>query len=162
MKLSELAPARGARKSRKRIGRGNASGAGRTSGRGEKGQKARSGASIRAGFEGGQMPLYRRLPKFGFSSRKQVLGLNNFALVNLAFLERFENDTVVDETALKKVGVKISKKQRAGIKVLGNGNLSKKLHLKVQAFSATAKEKIESLGGSIEIVKRKYAECSDE
>ncbi len=162
MKLSELAPAKGARKNRKRVGRGNASGSGRTAGRGEKGQKARSGVSIRAGFEGGQMPIYRRLPKFGFSSRKQILGLNNFALVNLAFLERFENDTVIDQDVLKKVGIKIGQKQRGGIKVLGNGNLSKKLHLKVHAISASAKEKIESLGGSIEIVKQRNIEDSGE
>ena len=153
MKLSELSPNSGARKSKKRVGRGNASGAGRTSGRGEKGQRSRSGASIRAGFEGGQMPLYRRLPKVGFSSRKQVLGLNDFALVNLGFLERFEDETVVDQALLQTAGIKPSQKQRAGIKVLGNGNLSKKLHLKVQAISASAREKIENLGGSVEIVK---------
>lgn len=153
MKLSDLSPAKGSRKLRKRVGRGNASGSGRTAGRGEKGQKARAGASIRAGFEGGQMPLYRRLPKFGFSSRKQVLGLNQFAVVNLAFLERFENDATVDRAVLKAAGVKVGRGERAGIKVLGNGNLSKKLHLKVQSVSASAKEKIESLGGSVEIVK---------
>lgn len=152
MNIATLKPRVGSRKKRHKLGRGNASGSGRTAGRGEKGQKARTGGKVRPGFEGGQMPLYRRLPKFGFKSRKQILGLNNFEIVNLKVLESFDNGAVVDHQALKDRGISMSASQRAGIKVLGFGELSKKLTVKVSAISASAKKKIEALGGTVELV----------
>lgn len=154
MKLENLSPAKGARKKRMRVGRGNASGAGRTSGRGEKGQKARSGASIRANFEGGQMPLYLRVPKIGFTSRKRTLGVNQYHLISLRTLNSFDEGAVVDEAALRARGYLGASRKQAGIKVLANGDLEKKLTLKVNAISASAKAQVEKLGGTVELIEK--------
>ena len=146
MDLSNLQPAAGSKHSNNfRRGRGHGSGNGKTAGKGHKGQKARSGAP-RTGFEGGQMPLYRRLPKRGFTNRntKEIVALN------LSVLEVFDNGTTVDVDALIAKG--IVKNPRDGVKILGNGELTKKLDVKVNAFSASAKEKIEALGGTAEVV----------
>jgi len=146
MNLSELRPAEGSKHSDNfRKGRGHGSGNGKTAGKGHKGQKARSGAT-RPGFEGGQMPLYRRLPKRGFTNRngKVIVGINVDAL------ERFENGTVVTVETLIEAGV--VKNPRDGVKILGNGELTKKLTVKVDACSAGAKEKIEAVGGSVEVI----------
>ena len=146
MELSNLKPAEGSKHSDSfRRGRGHGSGNGKTAGKGHKGQKARSGAP-RPGFEGGQMPLYRRLPKRGFKNRntKEVVGINVDAL------ERFENDTVVTVETLLETG--IVKNPRDGVKILGNGELTKKLTVKVDAFSEGAKAKIEAVGGTCEVI----------
>ena len=146
MELSNLRPAKGSTHSDNfRRGRGHGSGNGKTAGKGHKGQKARSGAT-RPGFEGGQMPLYRRLPKRGFTNRntKEIVALN------LSVLEAFDNGTTVDVDALIEKG--IVKNPRDGVKILGNGELTKKLDVKVNAFSASAKEKIEALGGTAEVI----------
>ena len=145
MKIHELKPAEGAVKDVKRVGRGHGSGNGKTAGKGHKGQKARAGRGIRAGFEGGQMPLQRRIPKRGFNN----IFASQYAIVNLAALNAFENGDVVDAAALKTKG--IVKNELDGIKVLGNGNLTKKLTVKVAAVSASAKEKIEAAGGAVEV-----------
>jgi len=147
MDLNNLSPVKGAKRSRKRVGRGNASGWGKTAGKGHKGQKARSGASIPASFEGGQMPLHRRLPKRGFSNwafRKR------YALVNLKDLARFEADAVVDPGALVQAG--LVKKLYDGIKVLGDGDISVALTVRAHRFSKSAIAKIEAAGGKAEIV----------
>ncbi len=147
MKLHELSPAEGSKKSVKRVGRGPASGQGKTAGKGHKGQKARSGYSRRPGFEGGQMPLQRRLPKRGFNN----IFAKEIVTVNVSDLEkRFNDGDVVDAEALIKVG--LIKKAKDGVKVLGNGELTKKLDVKVNAYSAAAKEKIEAAGGKAEEV----------
>ena len=145
MKLHELTYTEGSRKDRKRIGRGHGSGNGKTAGKGHKGQKARSGAP-RPGFEGGQMPLYRRIPKRGFKCRNS----KDIVAINLGVLEVFDNGATVDVDALMEKG--IIKKPRDGVKILGNGELTKKLDVKVNAFSASAKEKIEALGGTAEVM----------
>ena len=146
MDLSNLQPAPGSHRNRKRIGRGHGSGTGKTAGKGHKGQKARSGGSIKAGFEGGQMPLQRRLPKRGFNplSRKE------HALVNLRDLELFEAGSVVDIEALGKAGLVGQLKD--GIKVLGDGDLTKALTVKAHKFSKSAQEKIAAAGGSAEVL----------
>ncbi len=147
MDLFNLKPAEGSVHSDNfRRGRGHGSGNGKTAGKGHKGQKARSGGSIRPGFEGGQMPIYRRLPKRGFTNRntKEIVALN------LNVLESFDDGAVVDVEALMNAG--IVKNPRDGVKILGNGELTKKLTVRVNAFSASAKEKIEALGGSAEVV----------
>ena len=146
MKLDDLKPAV-KKVERNRVGRGMASGNGKTSGRGHKGQKARSGGGVRRGFEGGQTPLYRRLPKRGFSNANFKV---EYAVINLSDLNRFDNDTVVTPELLKETG--IVKKQLSGIKVLGNGVLEKKLTVKAHKFSMTAKEKIEAAGGKVEVI----------
>ena len=146
MKLHELSPVEGSRKSIKRIGRGHGSGQGKTSGKGHKGQKARSGGGVRPGFEGGQMPLQRRIPKRGFNN----IFAKDIVAINVSSLNKFEDGTVVDTEALVKAG--IVKNGFDGIKVLGNGSLTKKLEVKVAAFSASAKEKIENAGGKAEVV----------
>lgn len=146
MDLSSLHYAEGSRQNGNfRRGRGHGSGNGKTAGKGHKGQKARSGAP-RPGFEGGQMPLYRRLPKRGFTNRnsKEIVG------INISALEVFDNDTVVSVETLIERG--IVKNPRDGVKILGNGELTKKLDVKVGAFSASAKEKIEALGGTAEVI----------
>ena len=146
MNLSELRPAEGSKHSGNfRRGRGHGSGNGKTAGKGHKGQKARSGAP-RPGFEGGQMPLYRRIPKRGFHNRNT----KDIVAINLSALERFEDGSVVDVEALLAAG--IIKNPRDGVKILGNGELTKKLTVKVDAYSASAKEKIEALGGSAEVM----------
>ncbi|MBA4549397.1 50S ribosomal protein L15 [Thermoactinomyces intermedius] len=146
MKLHELKPATGARKAKKRLGRGIAAGQGKTSGRGQKGQNARSGGGVRPGFEGGQMPIYRRLPKRGFTNPNRV----EYAIVNLDTLNRFEDGTVVTPELLVKEGV--VKNLKSGLKVLGNGELEKKLTVKAHKFSASAQEKINAAGGATEVI----------
>ena len=145
MELSNLRPAEGSRHKNFRKGRGHGSGNGKTAGKGHKGQKARSGAP-RPGFEGGQMPLYRRLPKRGFKNRNS----REIVAVNVSVLECFEDGATVDVAALMKAGV--IKNPRDGVKLLGNGELTKKLNVKVDAYSASAKEKIEALGGTAEVM----------
>jgi len=146
MKLHELKPAEGSRKERKRLGRGIGSGQGKTAGKGHKGQNARSGGGVRLGFEGGQTPLFRRLPKRGFTnvSRKE------YAVVNLDALNRFEEGTEVTPELLIETGVVSNEK--AGIKILAKGNVEKKLTVKAHKFSSSAKEAIEAAGGSIEVI----------
>ena len=146
MKLYELSPAEGSAKAGYRKGRGPGSGNGKTAGKGHKGQNARSGGGVRPGFEGGQLPLYRKLPKRGFKNRFAV----NYSIVNVAALNKFEDGAVVDLEAL--LAAKIVRKPLDGLKVLGNGDLTKKLTVKATVFSATAKEKIEAAGGKIEEV----------
>ena len=146
MNLSNLHPAEGSKHSDSfRRGRGHASGNGKTAGKGHKGQKARSGAP-RPGFEGGQMPLYRRLPKRGFTNinSKEIVG------INVSVLERFENDSVVSVETLRETGV--IKNPQDGVKILGNGELTKKLVVKANAFSEGAKAKIEAVGGTCEVI----------
>ena len=146
MELSNLRPAEGSKQSDNfRRGRGHGSGNGKTAGKGHKGQKARSGAT-RPGFEGGQMPLYRRIPKRGFTNRNT----KEIVAINVSTLERFENGATVDVDALIEAG--IIKNPRDGVKILGNGELTKKLNVKVDAYSASAKEKIEALGGKAEVI----------
>ncbi len=146
MELSNLRPADGSKQSDNfRRGRGHGSGNGKTAGKGHKGQKARSGAP-RPGFEGGQMPLYRRIPKRGFKNRNTL----EIVSINVSELERFEAGATVDVAALVEAGV--VKNPRDGVKILGNGELSKKLDVKANAFSASAKEKIEAAGGSAEVI----------
>ena len=145
MNLSNLHPAEGSKHSDNfRRGRGHASGNGKTAGKGHKGQKARSGAT-RPGFEGGQMPLYRRIPKRGFKNmnRKEIVG------INVGALERFENDSVVSVETLMECG--LIKNPQDGVKILGNGELTKKLNVKANAFSEGAKAKIEAVGGTCEV-----------
>ena len=146
MELSNLQPAAGSKHSDNfRRGRGHGSGNGKTAGKGHKGQKARSGAP-RIGFEGGQMPLYRRLPKRGFKNRNS----KDIVSINLTALDRFEDGATVDVTALLEAG--IINKALDGVKILGNGEITKKLNVKVDAFSASAKEKIEAVGGTAEVI----------
>lgn len=146
MKLHELKPADGARKSPKRIGRGTGSGLGRNAGKGEKGQKARSGGGVRPGFEGGQMPLYRRLPKRGFTN----IFAKEITSINVDRLNVFEDGTEVTiDLLLEK---RVISKANDGVKILGNGELKKKLTVKVNKFSKTAAEKIEAAGGRAEVV----------
>jgi large subunit ribosomal protein L15 len=146
MKLHELKPAEGSRKERKRLGRGIGSGQGKTAGKGHKGQNARSGGGVRLGFEGGQTPLFRRLPKRGFTnfSRKE------YAVVNLDALNRFEEGTEVTPELLIETGVVSNEK--AGIKILAKGNVEKKLTVKAHKFSSAAKEAIEAAGGTTEVI----------
>ncbi len=146
MKLHELSPVEGSKRDAKRIGRGHGSGQGKTAGKGHKGQKARAGRGMRIGFEGGQMPLQRRLPKRGFNN----IFAKNIVSVNVGTLEKFENGAVVDTQALIDAG--IVKNSFDGVKVLGNGNLTKKLTVKVTAFSESAKAKIEAAGGKAEVI----------
>ena len=147
MKLHELMQNAGARKTRKRVGRGMGSGLGKTSGKGEKGQKARSGVSIPATFEGGQLPLYRRLPKRGFSNAQFKI---KYATINVSDLNRFEDGTVVTPELLRETG--LVKNQLDGIKVLGNGTLEKKLTIKANKFSKEAISKIEKSGSKYEVM----------
>jgi large subunit ribosomal protein L15 len=151
--LDTLKPMRGARKLRTRVGRGEGSGHGKTSGKGGKGQTARSGGSIRPGFEGGQMPLYRRLPKVGFTSRVSVKGKNVYSVVRLSVLERLDNGTTVDLAKIQSLGYAKKSSERAGVKVLSDvEKLTKKLHVKVNAISAQAKALVEAAGGTVELV----------
>ena len=144
MKLNELSPAPGARKVRFRVGRGLGSGNGKTSGKGQKGQKSRSGGGVRTGFEGGQMPIYRRLPKRGFKN----IFANVYAEVNVETLNRFEDGTTVDAVALVEAGV--LKNIQDGVRILGNGELTKKLTVVANGFTKTAEEKITAAGGKVE------------
>lgn len=144
MKLNELSPAEGSVKARKRVGRGVGSGWGKTAGRGTKGFKSRSGGSVRPGFEGGQMPIHRRLPKRGFTN----IFKKEYAILNVKDLARFEDGQVVDEVALVESG--LVKGRRDGIKILGNGEISMKLTIKDCLVSKSAREKIEAAGGTVE------------
>ncbi|MGR5995720.1 50S ribosomal protein L15 [Bacillus cereus] len=146
MKLHELKPAEGSRKVRNRVGRGIGSGNGKTAGKGHKGQNARSGGGVRLGFEGGQTPLFRRLPKRGFTN----INRKEFAIVNLSTLNRFEDGTEVTPELLLETGV-ISK-LNDGVKVLASGAVEKKLTVKAHKFSSSAKEAIEATGGSVEVI----------
>ncbi|HAM1129980.1 TPA: 50S ribosomal protein L15 [Listeria monocytogenes] len=146
MKLHELKPSEGSRKERNRLGRGTGSGNGKTSGRGHKGQKARSGGGVRLGFEGGQLPLFRRIPKRGFTN----INRKEFAIVNLDVLNRFEDGTEVTPELLVETG--IIRNEKSGIKILSNGNIEKKLTVKANKFSAAAKEAIEAAGGKTEVI----------
>ena len=146
MKLHTLSPAEGSTKSNFRKGRGPASGNGKTAGKGHKGQNARSGGGVRPGFEGGQIPLYRKLPKRGFHNKFAT----NYAIVNVSALNVFEDGAVVTTEAL--LEKRIIRKTLDGVKVLGNGELTKKLTVQANIFSATAKEKIEAAGGKTEVV----------
>ena len=146
MDLSSLKPAAGSTHREKRIGRGQGSGKGGTSTRGHKGAKSRSGYKSKIGFEGGQMPLYRRIPKRGFTNRNR----REFVAINISTLERFDNGAEVTVDTLIESG--IVKNPKDGIKILGNGELTKKLNVKANAFSASAQEKIEALGGSCEVI----------
>ena len=147
MKLYELKPAEGAVKSRKRLGRGTATGQGKTAGRGQKGQKSRSGGGVRVGFEGGQMPLARRLPKRGFKNPFRKI----YTEVNVELLNRFENGTEVTAELLKSTGA-ISKIEKDAVKILGQGTLEKAVTVKAAKFTASAEEKIEKAGGKAELV----------
>lgn len=146
MRLDELQPAEGSRFKVKRVGRGIGSGNGKTSGKGHKGQNARSGGGVRPGFEGGQMPLYRRLPKRGFTN----IFAKQYVTINVSELERFDDGTTVTAELLKESGV--VSKVMDGIKILGRGELTKKLEVKVAKFSASALEKIEKAGGKAEVI----------
>ena len=146
MKIHELSPAEGARKKRKRVGRGPGSGHGKTSCRGHKGQKARSGGGPAPGFEGGQMPLHRRLPKRGFTN----LFRTEYTTVNIKDLGRFDANTTVDVNALKQAG--LIKNIKDGVKLLGDGDINKPLTVKVHRVSISARQKIESAGGRVELV----------
>ena len=147
MKLHTLAPNEGATKERKRLGRGVGSGTGKTSCKGHKGQNARSGGGVRPGFEAGQLPLFRRLPKRGFSNAPFKV---RYATINLSDLNRFEDGALVTPEILKEIG--LVKNQLDGIKVLGNGTLEKKVNVKAHKFSSVAKEQIEKRGGKAEVI----------
>lgn len=147
MKLHELKYNEGSKKDVKRLGRGSSSGTGKTSGKGHKGQNARSGGGVRVGFEGGQLPLYRRLPKRGFSN---AMFKKEYAVINVSDLNMFDGGTTVTPELLKEMGV--IKKELSGIKVLGNGEVEKKLTVRAHVFSSVAKEKIEAAGGKAEVM----------
>lgn len=146
MKLHELSPAPGSVKKAYRVGRGAGSGNGKTAGRGHKGQKARSGGGVRPGFEGGQMPYQRRIPKRGFTN----IFATHYTAINVSTLEQFDDGSVITTEMLKDAGV--IKKELDGLKILGNGDLTKKLTVNAKAFSASAKEKIEKAGGKAEVI----------
>lgn len=147
MELNELKYNCGSKKAIKRLGRGSSSGTGKTSGRGHKGQNARSGGGVRPGFEGGQLPLYRRLPKRGFSNARFK---KTYAVINVSDLNMFDDGTIVTPELLKEMG--IIKNALSGIKVLGNGEIEKKLEVKAHKFSDVAKQKIEAAGGKAEVM----------
>ncbi len=146
MKLHTLQPAEGSRKERNRVGRGQGSGNGKTAGRGQKGQKQRSGGKVRLGFEGGQQPLFRRLPKRGFTN----INRKDYAIVNVEALNRFDEGTTVTPALLIEAG--LIKKELSGVKILGDGQLSKKLTVQAAKFSKAAEEAITAAGGSIEVI----------
>jgi large subunit ribosomal protein L15 len=154
MRLHDLKPRPGAKHRRKRLGQGESSGRGKTAGRGGKGQTARSGSSIRIGFEGGQMPLIRRIPKRGFNNARFK---TVYVAVNIESLNQFEDGARVDETALKTVG--LANGTHDGVKILGTGDLTRKLTVAAHAFSASARQKIEAAGGTCEVVTRVKAEA---
>ena len=147
MKLNELSPAPNAKRAVRRLGRGTGSGLGKTSGKGQKGQNSRSGGGVRPGFEGGQMPLLRRLPKVGFTNHFRRV----YTTINVSDLEKFENGTVVDAELLRNKGI-IGNLEAKGLKVLGNGSLTKNLTVRANKFTESAIEKIKQAGGSIEVL----------
>jgi large subunit ribosomal protein L15 len=153
MRLHDLKPRPGAKHRRKRLGQGESSGHGKTSGRGGKGQTARSGSSIRIGFEGGQMPLIRRIPKRGFNNARHA---TRYIPVNLEDLNQFEDGARVDEAAIRSAG--LANGPSSGVKILGDGELTRKLTVSAHAFSASARSKIEAKGGSCEVIVQKKAE----
>ncbi len=146
MKLHELSPAAGSVTPAWRKGRGTGSGNGKTAGKGHKGQNARSGGGVRPGFEGGQIPLYRKLPKRGFKNRFA----SDYSTVNISVLNRFEDGAVIDQDMLIKAG--LAHKSADGLKILGNGNVEKKYTVRAEAFTAAAKDKIEAAGGKCEVI----------
>lgn len=146
MKLNELKPAVGSRKTRKRLGRGISAGQGKTSGKGHKGQNSRSGGGVRPGFEGGQNPIYRRLPKRGFTNPTR----KEYATINVEFLNRFDEGTEVTPELLQELG--LVKSLKSGVKILGDGELTKKLTVKAHKFTQTAQEKIVASGGATEVI----------
>jgi len=146
MKLNELSPPKGSRRTRKRLGRGIGSGRGKTAGRGSKGQNSRSGGGVRPGFEGGQMPIHRRLPKRGFTN----IFRKNFAVINIRDLSKFESGSMVDETVLVRAG--LVKGRRDGIKLLGQGEINFPLEIRINKISKGAMEKIVSAGGKVEVL----------
>ncbi|EGO65333.1 50S ribosomal protein L15 [Acetonema longum] len=146
MKIHELSPAPGSKQSRTRVGRGLGSGLGKTSGRGHKGQKARSGGGVRPGFEGGQKPLYLRLPKRGFKN----IFAKDFVVINISELNRFDNGAVVDPVQLVEAGV--LKNVRDGVRILGNGELQKSVTVRAHGFTKSAVQKIEAAGGKVEVI----------
>lgn len=146
MKLNELKPNEGARRNRKRVGRGTSSGYGKTAGRGQKGQLARTGGKTRLGFEGGQMPLFRRMPKRGFNN----VNRKEYAIINLADLNKFEDGSEVTIDALKSTG--LVKKELDGVKLLANGEVKVKLTVKVNKVSEAAKKAVEAAGGTVEVI----------
>lgn len=152
IQLEQLRGSPGARKARKRVGRGESSGIGKTCGRGGKGQTARSGGSIRVGFEGGQMPLYRRLRKYGFRSRQRISGQNRYTLVPVEALNLFDDGSVVDADALRSIGFERSSDERAGFKLLNDGVVTKRVVVRVEAASRLALRAVESAGGRVELV----------
>ena len=147
MRLNDLAPAPGARKSRKRVGRGVGSGWGKTAGRGSKGQNSRSGGGVRPGYEGGQMPIHRRLPKRGFTN----IFKKTYAIINIRDLAKMESGSVVDEAALVRAG--LVKGRRDGVKLLGQGDIAIPLTVKIDLISQSARQKIESAGGTVEVAQ---------
>ncbi len=147
MKLNELSPAPNSKRAVRRLGRGTGSGLGKTSGKGQKGQNSRSGGGVRPGFEGGQMPLLRRLPKVGFTNHFRRV----YTTINVSDLEKFENGTVVDAELLRNKGI-IGNLEAKGLKVLGNGSLTKNLTVRANKFTESAIEKIKQAGGSIEVL----------
>jgi len=146
MKLNELSPAKGSRKASKRLGRGVGSGSGKTAGRGSKGYNARSGGGVRPGYEGGQMPLQRRLPKRGFTNKFK----KNIAVINIRDLAKFDKGSVVDAAALAQAG--LVKGKRDGVKLLGQGEIKYALDIKVNSVSQSAREKVEAAGGKVEVL----------
>jgi large subunit ribosomal protein L15 len=146
MKLNELSPARGSRKAPKRLGRGVGSGSGKTAGRGSKGYNSRSGGGVRPGYEGGQMPLQRRLPKRGFTNKFK----KNIAVINIRDLAKFDKDSVVDAAALAQAG--LVKGKRDAVKLLGHGEIKYALEVKVNSASQSARQKIEAAGGKVEVI----------
>jgi len=156
MKIQDIHRPRGATRPPKRVGRGSGSGHGKTSGRGSKGAKSRAGATRRLGFEGGQMPLVRRLPKRGFTNPEK----KSYQVINIEKLNHFRKDSVVDKKAMKDVG--LIKKERLPVKVLGDGKLTKALSVKANAFSESAKKKISESGGNIEIIRNDGRRTKDE
>ena len=147
MKLHELRPAEGAVRDRKRLGRGTATGQGKTAGRGQKGQWSRSGGGVRPGFEGGQMPLARRLPKRGFTNPFKKI----YSIVNIERLNIFEDGTLVTPELLRETGI-LRKVEKDGVKILGEGNLEKKITIKAHKFTQSATDKIEAAGGKVEVI----------
>lgn len=147
MRINDLTPAEGSNKASKRLGRGIGSGTGKTSGKGHKGQNARSGGGVRPGFEGGQMPLYRRIPKRGFNNMFKKV----YSIVNVSELERFEDGTVVNAELLLSTGV-LSKVEPYGVKILGNGELTKNLTVQANKFTESAAEKVIKVGGKVEVL----------
>lgn len=150
MKLHRLTPNKGAVTTKRRVGRGESSGRGKTCGRGGKGQTARTGGTVHRHFEGGQMPLYRRLPKLGFRSRQSTLGSNRYIPVPLSFLERFESGAAI---GLSDIAAVFNLKGKAGFKLVGGGSLSKRISVEVNACTESARKVIEGLGGAVELVK---------